>query len=158
MSTKLFHSFFFTLLAAALLAGTLDMIGATLQFILNGGREPGRIWRYVASGAFGPSARKGGTEMVVYGLLFHYFIAFTWTLIFFLVFSRLGFAIQFPILAGVLYGILVWLGMNFVVVPLSHIGSFPVHLKSSLIGAGILVLAIGIPVSLMAHRYNTGRT
>jgi hypothetical protein len=158
MSTKLFRSFFFTVLAAGLLAGTLDAIGATLQVILSGGRQPLRVWRFVASGAFGPSATRGGSEMILFGLLFHYCIAFAWILILFLLYPRVPIAHRYPFLTGLVYGIIVWLVMNLVVIRLSRIGPRPLHLTPSLIGAGILVLAIGIPGSLMAHRYYTGRS
>ncbi|HXB93468.1 MAG TPA: hypothetical protein VNU72_14315, partial [Puia sp.] len=77
------------LLLAALIAGTLDASAAIISYYLHGGHQPARIFRFIASGVFGKQATSGGTDMVVYGVLFHYFIAFCFTAVFFILYPRL---------------------------------------------------------------------
>lgn len=64
--------------------------------------------------------------------------------------------------AGVIYALFVWCIMNLLVVPLAFGTDLGVQaenlfsqarFKNSLIAMGILVVAIGLPVSLLADRY-----
>ena len=146
-------SFTTALLLTALIAGTLDAIGATTSFLLRGNSNPAIIWRYVASGALGPAALKGGPEMVLYGLLFHYFIAFCCTLVFFLSYPRIPLLARYKYITAIGYALLVWVITNLVIIPLSHLGMPHFHLQQVLIGMFILVLAIGLPISLLAHHW-----
>jgi hypothetical protein len=141
------------LLLTTLLAGSLDALSAIIQYTLAGNHQPARIFRYISSGFFGREALSGGTPMVVCGVLFHYFFAFLFTLTFFLLHPQIPFLSRQPFIAGILYGLAVWIVMNLLVVPLSRIGARPLHLWPSLIGAGILIIAIGLPISLLAKRW-----
>ncbi|HEY6901040.1 MAG TPA: hypothetical protein VI233_10370 [Puia sp.] len=141
------------LLLTALLAGSLDALSAIIQFTASGNREPARIFRYISSALFGKPALTGGTPMVITGVLLHYGIAFLWTLVFFLLYPHIPILSRQPALSGIAYGILVWLIMNFAVVPLSRIGRFPSRLQPALIGCGIIIIAIGLPISLLARRW-----
>ena len=132
-----------------LIVGTLDLSTA----IIVSGATPENVLRYIASGAFGPEAFQGGTFMMFNGLLFHYFIAFFWTLLFFLLYPRIGFLRSNKYVVGLLYGIFVWACMNLLVVPLSNIPYRPLQLKSILINSAILMVMIGLPISLMANRF-----
>ncbi|MBS1660666.1 MAG: hypothetical protein JST68_06405 [Bacteroidetes bacterium] len=141
------------LLLTTLLAGSLDALSAIIQFTASGNREPARIFRYIASALFGKPALSGGTPMVVYGVILHYCIAFLWTLLFFLLYPHVPILSRQPVLSGIAYGIFVWIIMNYAVVPLSLIGRFPSRLQPALIGAGIIIIAIGLPISLLAKRW-----
>jgi hypothetical protein len=145
--------FWQALLLTALIAGTLDALGAIISYTLHGGHQPARIFRFIASAAFGKQATSGGTDMVVYGVLFHYFIAFCFTTAFFLLCPRLPFLRRQPWLSGIGYGLFIWLVMNLIVVPLSHIGYHPASMSNILIGMGILTVAIGLPVSFLARAW-----
>jgi hypothetical protein len=141
------------LLLAALLAGTLDALGAILSYSLHGGKDPALIFRYIASAVFGRAAYADGTSMVIWGVVFHYAIALGFTVVFFMLYPRMAILSDNKWVAAVLYGVVVWLVMNLVVVPMTHARKLPFHISGALIGVGILILAIGIPVSLMAHYY-----
>lgn len=43
--------------------------------------------------------------------------------------------------------------MNRVVIPLSEIAQRPFNLKGALTGMSILMIAIGLPISILTHRY-----
>jgi hypothetical protein len=138
------------LLAISLLAGTLDALGAVIIYQA----EPTRLFRFIASGAFGASkAFSAGTSMVVWGILFHYFIAFIWTAIFFFSYPRLAIARRKIFITGVLYGVFVWIVMNKIVLPLTQIASVPFNFRAALIGVSIIIFAIGLPITFFTRRY-----
>jgi hypothetical protein len=138
------------IIIAGLTAGTLDAIGAIVVYNAN----PFRMFQHIASGAIGhEQAFSGEWATALLGAGIHFFIAFCWTIIFFLIFPSIQkFRINRFIL-GILYGAVVWVIMNMIVLPLSQIAGGPLALKQVLIGMSILMVMIGIPISLFAHRY-----
>ncbi|HZI01653.1 MAG TPA: hypothetical protein VEX63_10925 [Flavisolibacter sp.] len=139
------------ILKAGLLVGTLDILAAFLYFFIQTGNDKVSIvLKYIASGVFGKSAMSGGVDMIIAGLVFHYIIAFAFTLVFFWLFPKIKIARQHTVLTGILYGAFIWAVMNLVVVPLSGIGSRPFNWENALINLLILIVCMGIPLSLMA--------
>ncbi|HEY4195996.1 MAG TPA: hypothetical protein VGM63_10700, partial [Mucilaginibacter sp.] len=63
---------FLTLLLASMLTGTLDAFAAIL---ISYKVPPAFIFKFIASAWFGPDAFKGGSGMVLWGLVFHYLVA-----------------------------------------------------------------------------------
>ena len=142
-----------TILLTGLLVGTLDAAAAVIQFIIPTVRNPVRIFEYIASGVFGMKAFSGGTVMVVIGLFFHYFIATAWTSLFFTVYPRIAWLGKNNVAGGLLYGVFIWLMMNLVILPLSNVPQFPIRFAGAAIGMLILMLVVGLPISLSAHKY-----
>ena len=136
---------------AGLLAGTLDILAACGLFVFQTGIDPTIILRYIASGVFGLDALTGGWKMNVLGGLFHFVIAYGWTILFFLIYTKLPKGSW--ILHGLIYGFIVWLLMNQVVVPLSKIPQRPFNWNSATSGAIIIMLMIGLPISYHARKY-----
>jgi hypothetical protein len=137
---------------AGLLAGTLDIIAACGLFSIRTGQDPTVVLRFVASGVFGPDALAGGWSMAFAGLLFHFIIAYSWTTLYLLLSPKLPNGSW--IVYGLLYGVLVWLIMNLIVLPyLSRITPRPFSWSGALIGALILMLAIGLPVSYLSKKF-----
>ena len=141
---------------AGIVAGTLDILSATaLYTAITGTFRPVRLLQGIAYGAFGKSALEGGTGMAIIGLLFHYLIAFTWVMIYFLLYPYIPFMRRYKILSGLLYGIIVWVIMNRVVIPLSQITPGPFRWDRALMNMAILMVMIGLPASLFANWYYT---
>lgn len=141
-----------TMLLAGLAAGTLDATAAMLHFLAAGGKDPLRVWVFVASGALGRAAYEGGAIVPALGLLFHYFIATSWAAIFYLAATYRRLAIS-PLVAGPLYGVIVWLVMTWIVVPLSRTPPLKRSISGILIGIGIHMLCVGLPIALVVlHR------
>jgi hypothetical protein len=136
-----------------LVAGTLDALGAITSFLIKGGKNPEVIFKYIASGVAGRKAMTGGMDMVLLGIVFHYLIAFCFTLFFFWLYPHIKFFAQQPLLTGVIYGLFVWAMMNLIVLPLTKIKQPAFDLSKAAVSAGILILCIGIPVSLMANKH-----
>jgi hypothetical protein len=141
-----------TILLAGLLAGTLDITSAFI-YVYCLGREPIRVLYYVASGVLGKAATPGTTQIAIFGLALHYFIAFSFTILFFLIYPKLKIMAWNKYITAIVYGLFVWAVMNEVVVPLSNVTRGPFNLKGAAINAGILIIAIGLPLSLIAHAY-----
>jgi len=113
-----------------LLCGMLDALSA---IVLNLNVPPPAIFKYIASGAFGKSAFAGGTEMAIYGVLFHYFIALVFTVALFLLYPYFIKIVRNKIILALVYGALIFVVMNFIVVPyLSHIVQKPMKLQGIL--------------------------
>ena len=135
-----------------IVAGTLDISAAVIQTLLYG-REPMRMLQYIASGMFGADAFSGGVPFSILGLLFHYIIAMGWTVLFFVVYPKVHFLSKNIFLTAFLYGFFVWLMMNRVVLPLSQIPAAPFRIMGAVTAMLILVVAIGLPLAIVAKRY-----
>lgn len=145
-------------LIAWLLAGTLDGAAASVQSLIVGG-TPVRVFQYIASGVFGREAAfSGGAVMALAGGMFHYFIAFCWTILLFLLYPKIRLLSRNIHLTAVVYGILIWIVMNLVVLPLSSVTQGAFNLQRASIGAAILVVCVGWPVALITKGYYSGLT
>jgi hypothetical protein len=144
-------SLFSRIITAWLIVGTLDITAASIQFYIKTGKGPVPILKYIAGAVF-HDASKGGAEMIIAGLVFHYIIALLVTVFFFLVFSRIAIPVINRIFIGVIYGAFVWFITARVVVPLTLIGVRPSNPTNEIIAASILMVCIGIPLALLAPR------
>jgi hypothetical protein len=154
MKQALLVRFIKTILVSGFVVGVMDGVAATIFSFVFRGQGPGWLFRYVASGAFGKEAFSAGPQMVVWGLLFHFSIATAWTGLFFLAWPHLTFLSAQRVASGAAYGLLVWLVMNLVILPMSQVGAGPIRFT---VPTGIMILIhvfiIGVPISLMAQRY-----
>lgn len=94
-----------------------------------------------------------GYSMVWIGLLFHFIIAVSWTLLFFIAFAKMKLLKHSKILVGMAYGVFIWVMMNFEVIPLSSIGARPFQFTGTIIMIMIQMIVIGIPISFFANNY-----
>ena len=140
---------------AGLLVGTLDILDAIIFYGLRGVSAT-RILQGIAFGLIGRTSYSLGSlgmRSAVLGLLLHFFIAITWAAFYLLASRRLPLS-HHPWIYGTLYGILVYIIMNYVVLPLSHIGLRPLPPLIPLInGVGALIVCIGLPLAFIARRY-----
>ena len=147
------------LIASALTAGVLDIVYAIAFSYFRSGTPPARLLQAVASGAIGrDAAYAGGTATAALGLGFHFLIAFIITAVFFAAAARLPVLTSRPLIIGAIYGIGVYLVMNFVVIPLSRIGPRPLP-AAIVVVTGVLVhmFLVGLPIASGARRaFRTG--
>lgn len=139
-----------------LLTGTLDGLAA---LILNYKISAATIFKFIASGMFGKAAFKGGAEMVVAGVVFHYLIALLFTGAFYLLYPFFKRGLRNAYLIAALYGFTAWLVMNRVVIPISQ-KAFPVmKLQVVFTGIAVLIVCLGLPIALIADRhYKAGKS
>ena len=146
-----------TIALAGFLVGSLDIIAALTNFYIKTGKDPLIVLKYIASAVFGKEAYSGGNIMAAWGLLLHFLIAFIWTIFFFLIYPKLKILSFNRIVTGIVFGIFIWVVMNRVVVPMSKASVGAFDLKQAIIAVLILIGAIGLPLSFIAHKYYKGK-
>ena len=151
------RNFWNTILLAGFLVGSLDIIAAFINFYTKTGKNPVAVLNYIASAIFGRAAFSGDNSMAVWGLIFHFAIAFTWTILFFMIYPKIKLLSKNRILTGILYAIIIWLIMTQVIVPATKAPAIPFKADQALLAVGILIVAIGLPLSFIAYRYYIGK-
>jgi hypothetical protein len=145
------------ILRITLVAGTLDI---SENIIFNAFRHvtPYMIFQYIASGLVGMKSFDAGIASVALGVAIHYAIALAWTVLFFVASRRLEILVRRPVICGLLYGGVVYMIMNFVVLPLTRVphSEKATTLASRINGVAALLFCIGLTISLMVRRH-TGR-
>jgi len=133
----------------ALLAGAGDYFFALCYY----GWKLG-VFQNVAGGLIGiKAARAGGIPTFVLGTVLHFLIAGIWAALFWGLSRRLPVLVRRAVPAGLVYGLVVFYGMNCVVLPLSALN---VPLRFPAFAPWVIaahVLLVGLPIALAARRY-----
>ena len=141
------------ILLGGFIAGLLDILDPIIFFHLRNGIAPIRIPQSIASGLLGRPAFSGGINTALLGLALHLFIALVWATGFVLAARALPFLSQHPIRSGLLYGALIYIVMNYLVLPHSH-ASLPRPSTPVLLNGIFAILAlVGLPISLCNRRF-----
>ena len=136
---------------ATLIAGTLDILSA-FAFAGMSGMKPLGVLRFVASGPFGaaPAPTPGWAAV---GLAVHFAIMACMAAAYMLAASRIPALLRHPVPAGLAYGLLLWLVMYWIVLPIR----FGMPLPSTLWGVANQLFShcilTGIPIALVASHY-----
>jgi hypothetical protein len=134
------------------IAGALD-IAFAISFAAYNGLTPERLLQVVASGALGKAAFDGGTATAAIGLLCHFALSFAWMAAFLTAARRHPLLTSRPLLTALGYGILVFLAMRLVIVPLS---AFPGKLTFKPLAASLDLLShiflFALPIVLASRR------
>lgn len=141
------------IIIAGLIAGTLDITAACIQFYIKTGKGPEPIFRYISSAIVGKEAYTGGTGIILLGLFLHYLIAFIWTILFFLLYPVIRNFSRNIIVNAFVYGLIVWSLMNLVIVPLTKITTAPIDFVKAIPGILIIIVCIGLPISILAEKH-----
>jgi hypothetical protein len=139
------------LLYGTLVVGVLDLLDAVVFFGLRG-VAPVAILQSIAAGLLGQAAFEGGFRTALLGWCLHFLIAGIVVLVY-LVASRMVQALtRHPFLLGPLYGLAVYLVMNFIVIPLSAAASGSGRPMAVVVN-GLLIhaLGVGLPSALFAR-------
>ena len=145
-----------TILTAGIIAGLLDITAAFLVYCgMMQLATPKAILLGIAAGIRGPVANSGGWLTAAAGLALHFFIAMIFAVIFVWLYPTFRKLIPNKWILGIIYGCLVWLIMNCLVVPLSALGRRPkwnfgfTHLPLAVL---ILIVSVGLPISLITAK------
>ena len=137
---------------ATAVAGTLDILFAMILTVFFG-REIGGMLRYVASGPF-PQATDMGAGGAILGLLVHFALmaimaaAYVW-----FASRRREHLVTMPIRAGIAYGIITYVVMNLIVIPLRFDTPLPPSTSSLVTQLFAHIVLVGIPIALITARY-----
>lgn len=137
------------ILWGGLLAGLGDWLFAHFHY----GWRLG-VFQNVAGGILGlKTARAGGVPMYLLGTALHFLIAGGWAALFRFASRRLPLLVRHAVPAGLAYGLVVYLGMNCVVLPLSAINA-PLQLPPLVSWpAAAHLLVVGLPIALTARKF-----
>jgi hypothetical protein len=145
---------FETILWSGLTAGVLDSVDAVVAFGLMG-MNPIQVLQYVASGALGSEAFKGGLVTAAFGVVIHFFIAFVVAAVFYAASRKLSDLYRNPAIWGPAFGAAVYLFMNFLVLPFSAVPKSPFSLALFLNGVFGHAIFVGLPIAWFARRSAT---
>ena len=143
---------FAAIFCAGLLCGLMDITAAFITWWPKGVKPP-RLLQGVAAGWLGPNSFNGGMATAALGLAFHFLIAFTAAFVFYVASRHLAFMIRQPVVSGLLYGIMVYLVMYWLVMPLSNFHGTKT-VTSSIVAIITHIICVGLPISLVIHRFS----
>ena len=110
------------------------------------------IYQFVASGLLGKEAFSGGLGSAGLGLAIHFLIAFAAAGVYTVAARRWKLLIQKWPVCSLTYGVLVYLVMNYAIIPLSRIEPSPFSLPLFLNGVFGHALLVGLPIGFFASR------
>ncbi len=139
------------ILTAGFVAGALDL-AYVVAFYAFRGVPAQRVVQGIAAGAIGrDAAGRGGMTTVALGMALHFVIALGAAAVFYAASRKIGVLVKRPVVSGLGYGLLVWLVMNLVVLPLSAApGKFPSPVWPAILVAHLL--CVGLPIALVVRR------
>jgi hypothetical protein len=139
-------------IVAGIICGVLDGLAAIIITLSFGGTVP-RMFQGIAAGVLGRDAFQGGTNTVMLGIALHFVIAFGAATVYFIASRLLPILIDQALLMGVLYGVLVHLVMQYIVLPMSKIGSRPFNARSFIAVLAAHVIVVGPSIALTIRRF-----
>ncbi len=143
------------ILWGGLIAGILDLTAACVASWLRASVGPVRVMQSIASGLLGAASYVGGAKTAALGVALHFLIATVATAVFYFASRKLRFLVEHPIIAGLLYGVAVYIFMSFVVLPLSAFPQRgPARLSSRIIQVIIHMFCVGLPISSVVRRFS----
>jgi hypothetical protein len=142
---------FDTILYGGLVVGILDGLFALIYYGLYLGIPMLRVFQSVASGVLGQSAFEGEVKTFLLGVGLHFVVAFCIAAVYYLASLKLPVLIRQAVICGLVYGVIAYLGMNYVIIPLSAVPprrfNLPVFL-TALIGH---IFLVGLPLGLITR-------
>lgn len=144
------------ILWGGLIAGILDISAACIHSAAVAGRSPMWVLQFVASGLLGAESYNGGLRTAAVGLALHFLIAFVACTVFYAASRKFTILVRRAVVCGLAYGIAVYAFMYLVVQPLTfHTSFFNRKVSAVLIGLGIHMLCVGLPIALVVRRFST---
>jgi hypothetical protein len=152
--TNIRNSLLRTSVIGGLIIGTADAV-IYHWFVTSvlGGYPLTSVYQYIASGVLGESAFAGGLVTVLLGVLFHFIISFIVAGVFILSANRISLLHRYPIVSSLLYGFVVFIVMNMIVIPLSAAPPLPAPTTPQIIVTIIdHILVVGLPLGILVSR------
>ena len=140
---------------ATVVSGTLDICWAMLLTLLFG-REVGAMLRFVASGPF-PSATGMGAGGAILGLVVHFALMAIMAMIFMLLVRSRPRWLDKPWLMAIIFGLITYVVMNLIVVPLRFHAPLPPKPVSIATQLFAHIVLVGLVFAFVARRQFVGQ-
>ena len=142
------------IVVATLVCGTLDILLAVILTLMRG-RKPAAMLRFVASGPF-PAATGWGSAGSVLGLAVHFTLMGIMVAWFVIAARNVPALTDRPWLAGLIYGLITYVVMNLIVVPLRFPAAWPPAPLSVATQLFAHIVLVGWPTAFITRRYLRG--
>jgi hypothetical protein len=139
-----------TIAIATLVAGALDILYAAMMSSIFG-RGPAAMLRTVASGPF-PGATEWGAPGSVLGLAVHFVLMAIMAACFMIAARNWPALLKKPIHAGIAYGLITYVVMNWLVVPIRFDSPLPPQPRAIVSQLFAHIALVGIPIAMIAAR------
>jgi uncharacterized membrane protein YagU involved in acid resistance len=115
--------------------------------------SPGKVLQTIASGILGKESYSGGSRTMAFGLVLQVAMSFVIALIYNIACSEVADIRRNPLIFGAAYGVVIFVVMNFVVVPLSR--AHPKHRwdVKSFVAMLIVMVLFGEVISFIATAF-----
>jgi hypothetical protein len=145
---------FDTILLGGLIAGVLDGFDAVVFYGLSFGVTPTLLFQNIAGGLLGRRTFHGGWYTVLLGVACHFTIAIGAAAVFYGASRVIPMLWRKPWIFGPIFGVLVYLFMHYVVIPLSALPkrTVPVTFFEVVDQLFSHTILVGLPIALMARR------
>lgn len=137
------------IMIATIIAGALDLTAASLLTLWYGRAIPDML-RYVASGPF-PAATQMGAAGAILGVIVHFALMAIMVSIY-MVWARRRAAQGSPWINGIAYGLITYVVMNLIVVPLRFGTPLPPSTAAIISQLFCHIFLVGIPIALVARK------
>ena len=139
------------IIGGGIVVGSLDITYAILFWSFRG-VTPTRVFQSVAAGVLGRESFNLGMKSALLGAALHYFIAFSIVIVYYIASKWLPLLIEHAVICGIVYGIGVYVVMNYVVIPLSN-AARPKTFNLLWVSCSVIVhmFLIGLPAALFAR-------
>lgn len=139
---------------ATALCGTLDILFAII-LTLSRGKDVGNMLRFVASGPV-PGATEMGGAGAILGLLVHFALMAIMVAAFMIAARTLPRLLDRPLMTGLVYGLLTYVVLDLIVVPLRFPGAWPPSALSIATQLFAHIVLVGLPTAFIARKYLRG--
>jgi hypothetical protein len=136
---------------ATLICGTLDILLAVILSSIYG-KGPATMLRSVASGPF-PAATDWGAAGSALGLVTHFVLMAIMVTVFMLAARRIPALTSNPWLWGLVYGLITYVVMNLIVVPVRFGAPLPPSTRAIVTQLFAHIVLVGWPTAFIARRY-----
>jgi uncharacterized membrane protein YagU involved in acid resistance len=133
---------------AGLVAGTIDIGAAALINLAS----PVLILKFIAGGLLGKAALAGGAGVVLLGLVLQWAMSLVIAAIYVVASRRMAVLRRSWVTCGLAYGVIVFLVMNYVVMPLSAWARWPTFTAVTFAANLLAMLLFGLIVAFFVRR------
>lgn len=136
------------------IGGALDITYAII-FSATQGLPPIGLLQTVASGLLGQAAYDGGILTAVLGFVLHFVLSYLIASVFYLASGRISFLTRHAVISGILFGVIVFLVMKLIVLPLSAF-PHPITFKplSTVTNLMSHMFLFGLPIALATRKFS----
>jgi uncharacterized membrane protein YagU involved in acid resistance len=135
------------IIGVGILAGTLNLVGAAMIF----GGSAMHGFQTIASGLLGDRAFSGGPSTALLGAALHYIMSIVAAALYWTAATRLKLLKDHWLVGGAAFGVLVYVVMNLVVVPLSMAAGPDLSALTVAKELAAHILLFGIPIAGVAR-------